>query len=208
MQKVPDSIVQIGNTAKVLALIQAARAMDIAELCKRGDYNQPNARYPQTKSECIVDELLSLMLQDSTVELDPALDEMLSILSSLDKGVDKPKEWQALFAIADEIKTRKTNQQDIKSNSQYPQMTYKQAVKHCKYWAEQIRADGLDLLTTDYGAAIGVSDQLAYPLEMQTWINSQEHPLLYKVCVYAVTVDNDHTDRESWEKLLELIDKL
>ena len=211
MQKVPDSIVQIGNTAKVLALIQAARAMDIAELCKQGDYNQPNARYPQTKSERIVDELLSLMLQDSTVELDPALDEMLSILSSLDKGVDKPEDWRALFAIADEIETRKTNQQDIKinsSNSQYPQMTYKQAVKHCKYWADQIRADGLDLLTTDYGAAVGVSDQLTYPLEMQTWINSQEHPLLYKVCVYAVTVDNDHTDRESWEKLLELIDKL
>ena len=46
--KVPDSIVQNGNTAKILALIQVARAMDIVELCKRGDYNQPNARYPQT----------------------------------------------------------------------------------------------------------------------------------------------------------------
>ena len=91
---------------------------------------------------------------------------------------------------------------------QYPQMTYKQAVEHCKYWADQIRADGLDLLTTDYGAAIGVSDQLAYPLEMQTWNNSQERPLLYTVCIYAVTVDNDYTDRASWEKLLELIDKL
>lgn len=111
MQKVLDSTVQNGNTAKVLALIQAARTMDIAELCKRGDYNQPNARYPQTNSERIVDELLSLMLQDSTVELDPALDEMLSILSSLDKSVDKPKDWRALFAIADEIETRKTNQQ-------------------------------------------------------------------------------------------------
>ena len=110
--KVPDSIVQNGNTAKILALIQVARAMDIVELCKRGDYNQPNARYPQTKSERIVDELLSLMLQDSTVELDPALDEMLSILSSLDKGVDKPEDWRALFAIADEIKARKTNYQD------------------------------------------------------------------------------------------------
>mgnify|MGYP001669893642 FL=1 len=108
-QKVPDSIVQNGNTTKVLALIQAARAMDVAELCKRGDYSQPNARYPQTKSERIVDELLSLMLQDSTVELDPALDEMLSILSSLDKGVDEPKDWQALFVIADEIEVRKTN---------------------------------------------------------------------------------------------------
>ena len=104
MQKAPDSTVQNGNTAKVLALIQAARAMDIAELCKRGDYNQPNARYPQTKSERIVDELLSLMLQDSTVELDPALDEVLSILNSLDKGVDKPKDWQALFAIATRLR--------------------------------------------------------------------------------------------------------
>ena len=37
--------------------------------------------------------------------------EALSILSNLDKGVDKPKDWQALFAIADEIETRKTNHQ-------------------------------------------------------------------------------------------------
>ena len=211
MQKVPDSTVQISNTAKVLALIQAARTMDIAELCKRGDYNQPNARYPQTKSERIVDELLSLMLQDSTVELDPALDEMLSILSSLDKSVDKPEDWRALFAIADEIETRKTNQQDIKinsSNSQYPQMTYKQAVKHCKYWADQIRADGLDLLTTDWGAAVGVSDQLAYPLDMQEWISAPRYPDIYAIRYYAGVVDHDHTDRASWEKLLELIDKL
>ncbi|UJD06437.1 MAG: hypothetical protein HXL06_003555 [Candidatus Nanosynbacter sp. HMT-348_TM7c-JB] len=95
-----------------------------------------------------------------------------------------------------------------KGENQYPQMTYKQVVEHCKYWADQIRSDGLDLLTTDWGAAVGVSDQLAYPLEMQTWINSQEYPLLYKVCIYAVTVDNDNTDRASWKKLLELIDKL
>lgn len=108
IQKVPDSIVQNGNTTKILALIQAALAMDVVELCKRGDYSQPNARYPQTRSERVVDELLSLMLQDSTVESDPALDEMLSILSGLDKGVDKPKDWQALFAIADEIEVRKT----------------------------------------------------------------------------------------------------
>ena len=95
-----------------------------------------------------------------------------------------------------------------KGEHQYPQMTYEQAVEHCKHWADQIRADGLDLLTTDYGVAIGISDQLAYPLEMQTWITSREYPLLYKVCVYSVTVDNDHTDRVSWKKLLELMDRL
>ena len=112
IQEVPENIVQNDNTTKVLALIQVARAMDIAELCKRGDYNQPNARYPQTKSERIVDKLLSLMLYDSTIESDAALDEMLSILSNLDKDVDKPEDWSALFVIADEISARKTNHQD------------------------------------------------------------------------------------------------
>ena len=91
----------------------------------------------------------------------------------------------------------------------YPQMTYKQAVKHCKYWADQIRHDGLDLLTTDYGAAIGVSDQLAYPLDMQEWISAPSYPDIYAIRYYAGVVDRgDHTDRASWEKLLELIDKL
>jgi hypothetical protein len=113
IQKASDNIVQNGNTTKVLALIQAARAMDIAELCKRGDYNQPNVLYPQTKSERIVDELLCLMLHES----DPTLDEASSILSNLDKGVDKPEDWRALFAIADEIESRKTNYQDHYNDS-------------------------------------------------------------------------------------------
>ena len=91
---------------------------------------------------------------------------------------------------------------------QYPQMTYKKAVKHCKYWADQIRHDGLDLLTTDYGAAIGVSDQLAYPLYMQTWIDPQKYYHLYRVRIYAISIYNNYTDRASWEKLLELIDDL
>ena len=120
IQEVPENIVQNDNTTKVLALIQAACAMNIAELCKRGNYDQPGARYPQTKSERIVDELLSLMLSDSTVESDPALDEALSVLSSLDKGVDKPEDWRALFAIADEIKARKANHQD-RYNDKYEQ---------------------------------------------------------------------------------------
>ena len=95
-----------------------------------------------------------------------------------------------------------------KGEYQYHQMTYKQAVEHCKYWADQIRRDGLDLLTTDYGAAIGVSDQLAYPLDMQEWISVQRHPNIYAIRYYADVVDRDHTDRSSWEKLLELIDRL
>ena len=90
----------------------------------------------------------------------------------------------------------------------YPQMTYRQAVEHCKYWADQIRSDGIDVLTTDYSAAIGVSDQLAYPLDMQVWISAERHPLMYKVCDYAGIVDSDHTNRPAWETLLRLIDQL
>ena len=110
--------------------------------------------------------------------------------------------WEKLLELIDDLP------EEYDKNNQYPQMTYKQAVKHCKHWAEQIRADGLDLLTTDWVAAIGVSDQLAYPLDMQEWISAPRYPDIYAIRYYAGVVDRDHTDRASWEKLLELIDKL
>lgn len=90
----------------------------------------------------------------------------------------------------------------------YPQMTRREAVSHCKHWAEAIRKDGIDLLVSDFGAAVTISDLLAYPLEMQEWITEESQPELDEICTYAVAVDNDHTDRASWEKLLELIDAL
>ena len=110
--------------------------------------------------------------------------------------------WEKLLELIDDLP------EEYDKNNQYPQMTYKQAVKHCKHWAEQIRADGLDLLTTDWVAAIGVSDQLAYPLDMQEWISAPRYPDIHAIRYYAGVVDRDHTDRDSWEKLLELIDKL
>ena len=111
--------------------------------------------------------------------------------------------WEKLLELIDDLP------EEYGKNNQYPQMTYKQAVKHCTHWADQIRADGLDLLTTDYGAAIGVSDKLAYPLDMQEWISAPRYPDIYAIRYYAGVVDRgDHTDRASWEKLLELIDKL
>ncbi|XMB33720.1 hypothetical protein QQ965_03185 [Candidatus Saccharibacteria bacterium oral taxon 955] len=109
--------------------------------------------------------------------------------------------WEKLLELID-------NLPEEYGKNNYPQMTYKQAVKHCKHWADQIRADGLDLLTTDWVAAIGVSDQLAYPLDMQEWISAPRYPDIYAIRYYAGVVDRDHTDRDSWEKLLELIDKL
>lgn len=87
-------------------------------------------------------------------------------------------------------------------------MSRDEAVKHCKHWASIIRAEGIDLLVSDYGAAIGVSDKLAYPLDMQEWITKESEPTLYELCQYVVAVDNDHTNREAWSKILQLADAL
>lgn len=89
----------------------------------------------------------------------------------------------------------------------YPQMTYDEVVLLCKKCAEEIRAEGIDLLVSDYEAAIDVSDRIAYPLDMQAWI-TEDYPILYEIVNYAAAVDSNHTDRASWEKLLELIDSL
>ncbi len=96
----------------------------------------------------------------------------------------------------------------MNEEKQYPQMTKAETIQHCKHWGEAIRMDGIPLLTSDEGAAVTLSDALSYPLEMQTWITPVAEPLLDEICNYAVAVDNDHTDKEAWEKLLELIDKL
>jgi hypothetical protein len=65
--------------------------------------NNPELKYPQTKSEYIVSELLSLLLSQDWVDDEPVLDEMISVLSQLDMGVDKPREWQELFELAKKL---------------------------------------------------------------------------------------------------------
>jgi len=131
------------------------------------------------------------------------LDRVRTYAIDINNNYTDRSSWAKLLELIDDLP------EEYGKNNQYPQMTYKQAVKHCKYWADQIRADGLDLLTTDYGAAIGVSDKLAYPLDMQEWISAPRYPDIYAIRYYAGVVDRgDHTDRASWEKLLELIDKL
>lgn len=89
---------------KLKGLIADAKSMALEELCKIGDYkNNPDLKYPQTKSEHIVSEALDLLLSQDWVDDDPVLDEMTSVLGQLDTGVDKPQDWQELFALANEI---------------------------------------------------------------------------------------------------------
>lgn len=89
---------------KLKGLISDAKHTPLEELCKTGDYkNNPDLKYPQTKSEHIVSEALDLLLSQDWVDDDPVLDEMTSVLGQLDTGVDKPQDWQELFTLAEGI---------------------------------------------------------------------------------------------------------
>jgi hypothetical protein len=49
---------------KLKELISNAESLPLKERCKSGDYkNNPDLRYPQTKSEYIVAEALNLLLE-------------------------------------------------------------------------------------------------------------------------------------------------
>jgi hypothetical protein len=91
--------------------------------------------------------------------------------------------------------------------NEYSQMSHDVVVRHCKHWAGVIREVGVDTLTSDE-SAVSISDQLCYPLEMQSRITPESEPILYAISVYAVRVDNNYTESDSWEKLLKLIDIL
>lgn len=93
------------------------------------------------------------------------------------------------------------------NKANYPQMSYDQAVQHCKREAEFIRSEGVDVLARDE-TAVSVSDSLCYPLEMQEWITPEDYPILHAITVYAVRADNDYTDKDAWEKILQLTDLL
>lgn len=94
------------------------------------------------------------------------------------------------------------------NNSHYQNMTREDAIAHCKKYAEIIRQEGVDRLVEDYEFSVGLGDEIDYPLDCQEWITPVNEPILYAISVYAVRVDNDHTDREAWEKILQLTDIL
>lgn len=94
------------------------------------------------------------------------------------------------------------------NTNSYPQLQRDDIVAMCKKWAKNVRNDGLDLLTTDYEAAISLTDNLAYPLDMQEWIKPDTEPELYAIVDLAGKVDSTHDDRPAWEDLLQRIDAL
>ena len=92
-------------TSKLKGLINDAKNLPIEVLHKAGDYkDNPNLRYPQTPSEDIVAEALSLLLEQDWIDDDPILNEITSVFGQLDTGVNNPSAWQDLFQLAEELK--------------------------------------------------------------------------------------------------------
>lgn len=89
----------------LIDILEAADNMTIKQLCNGADYkHNPELRFPQTKSEHIVSDALSLLLEHDFVDDDPLLDEITSIFSQLDTDVNKPQEWQELKRLMIELK--------------------------------------------------------------------------------------------------------
>lgn len=84
----------IDETAKISLL-------PMSVLCERGNYFQPEARYPQKPSEKYVNSLLDLYLAQEWLEpeSEPLLDEISSVLGELDKDTDNERAWRHLFRL-------------------------------------------------------------------------------------------------------------
>lgn len=87
-------------------------------------------------------------------------------------------------------------------------MTRDEVVLHCKEHAEMIRKDDMDKLVSDQMYASSTSDMVYYPLQIQTWITLEAEPILSAIREYAMGVDSDNSDKEAWEKILQLTDLL
>ena len=100
-----DDITRPELLVELMGYINEAKNMPLSELCKRGDYSQPGARGLQTKSEYLANDIMGLLVSQTWIdgESEPILDDMLGVVSQLDMSVDKPKDWQRLFEIAQEL---------------------------------------------------------------------------------------------------------
>ena len=92
---------------ELLSYIDEACNMTDHERNLAGDYkNDSTLRYPQTKSEYIVDKISTLLASSDLVddENEPILDEMLGLVGQLDININQPVVWLDLFKLSDELK--------------------------------------------------------------------------------------------------------
>ena len=81
-----------------ISVLNFAESLPIEQLAERNT----KPAYPVTIGERLVSYTLQLLLTHEwgDDEAEALADEMESVLSQLDTGVDKPDEWRALFEIA------------------------------------------------------------------------------------------------------------
>ena len=90
----------------------------------------------------------------------------------------------------------------------FPQMTYKQAIAHCKKSVKMIAKDGIDTLLADEHEAFDEADVLECPLYQQRWKTLRDYPVLYMVYEAADEALAIRTTRLMWQKILLYADML
>lgn len=89
-----------------------------------------------------------------------------------------------------------------------PSTAYDDVVVYYKLCARDIQSIGIDTLIKNPDEALEISDGLHDPKLSAPWITAQSEPILHTIRTYVNRIDHNHTDRDSWEKLLKLIDIL
>lgn len=116
---------------------------------------------------------------------------------------DTPAKWRGVFREYDASDCRGSKQQ-----SESVQMTYKQAVAHCKKSVKMIAKDGIDTLLADEHEAFDRADVLEYPLYQQRWMTLRDYPVLYMIYEAADEALAIRTTRLMWQKILLYADML
>ena len=116
---------------------------------------------------------------------------------------DTPAKWRGVFREYDASDCRGSKQQ-----SESVQMTYKQAIAHCKKSVNMIAKDGIDTLLADEHEAFDRADVLEYPLYQQRWMTLRDYPVLYMIYEAADEALAIRTTRLMWQKILLYADML
>ena len=116
---------------------------------------------------------------------------------------DTLAKWRGVFREYDASDCRGSKQQ-----SESVQMTYKQAIAHCKKSVKMIAKDGIDTLLADEHEAFDEADVLEYPLYQQRWMTLRDYPVLYMIYEAADEALAIRTTRLMWQKILLYADML
>ncbi len=62
LHDLPMDITRPELIAELMGYMNDVKKTPLSELCKKGDYTQPDLKYPQTKGEYLADKILTLLI--------------------------------------------------------------------------------------------------------------------------------------------------